>query len=50
MDDELNEYENFDPYGDLFQDLDENSLRIEEYTLESFYGGWLKYLIQLQPL
>ena len=40
MDDDFNEYGNFDdPYGDLFQDLDENSLRIEEYTMESFYGG-----------
>ena len=40
MDDDFNEYGNFDdPYGDLFQGLDENSLRIEEYTMESFYGG-----------
>ena len=51
MDDDFNEYGNFDdPYGDLFQDLDENSLRIEEYTMESFYGGngW-DYLCSRNP-
>ena len=31
--------ENIDVFGDLFEGLDENSLGIEEYTMDSFYGG-----------
>ena len=46
MEDELDEeYGDFDMYGDLFQDLDENSLNIEEYTMDSFYGGIIENTI-----
>ena len=46
MEDELDEeYGDFDVYGDLFQDLDENSLNIEEYTMDSFYGGIIENTI-----
>ena len=46
MEDELDEeYDDFDVYGDLFQDLDENSLNIEEYTMDSFYGGIIENTI-----